>query len=390
VISYNTFSIHPLSIVQKMRPILLFLISGFLTLTCATVMQAQVTATFVPVPGFTPNQPIGPLNPGSDLAVELRMQGFQNMESMEFTISFDSTVLRVLSVTVPSPSPIPGFVADIFNTSNPNNNVFVTAARKDRIAVSWQYNPSTHPNGVSVPSAPATFGTRIFTINYRVLKACEAKVTIAKVLTSDKIEFVKVGTGGVSQTLNVANTGLTITGGDCPLPPPTYTGFKLIASKLRIPKGEIGCMPIRVNDMDSINVLLYAASWNSSVVDVVGVRALNLPGLDDPNAFAWNNTTGRMVTNWGSTNTFGETRSDLTAIYEVCFLAKGNPGASTPFCFNGNGFPGGTNPEVSKVKKDKSHLECHDGAHLRFRGDHACQPARRFCWLYGRKRYRSD
>jgi hypothetical protein len=108
-----------------MRPILLFLITGFLMLTCATVMQAQVTATFVPVvpaiPGYKLGDPIGPLNSGSDLSVELRFQGFQNMEAVEFPITFDSTVLRILSVTVPNPSPIPNFVADIFNPNNPNN-----------------------------------------------------------------------------------------------------------------------------------------------------------------------------------------------------------------------------------------------------------------------------
>lgn len=319
-----------------MRPILLFLISGFLTLTCATVMQAQVTVNFVLSPANSPNPPIV----GSDIAVQVKVQGFKQIAGVQMPITYDTTVLRATSITVPSPSPLKAFV---YSTNVNNTNAIIRPQNLSLINVSWLNDLSSSPNGTTLSDNNG--GTVIFTINFKVLKPCETRIRVEKV-SQYNTEISNVS--GTFLTVTNGGNGLTILGGDCPLPPPVYQGFKLIASKLPIIKGEIGCMPIRVNDLDSINSMTFAANWNPALFEVVGTRAFRLSELDAPGTFAWNNATGRMVTAWGTVKDYGETKPDLTAAYEVCFLAKGNPLDRSLYCANSNGM---SSPEINKVIK---------------------------------------
>ena len=95
--------------------------------------------------------------------------GFTDIVAMQFPVVFDSTVLKLESITNPFHGP--SFKTVL--TVDPNgNNVIVKPNGK--LAVAWEANLSQFPNGMTLAGTK-----RLFTINFKVLKACSSNINLS-------------------------------------------------------------------------------------------------------------------------------------------------------------------------------------------------------------------
>lgn len=129
-------------------------------------LSGQIVSSFTPA---TVNATVGQV-----VSVDLKMSGFTNIVSMQFSVSWDSTVLKLESVSnsaLTSFMSPPGFNYTLTADPNNPNNVFLQQA--NWLRVSWNPNLAQFPNGATVP-ATAT----ILRFNFRVLKACSSPANI--------------------------------------------------------------------------------------------------------------------------------------------------------------------------------------------------------------------
>lgn len=312
-----------------MRPI--SVLFSAVILLFAHNLNGQIVSSFSPA---TVNGTVGQI-----VSIDLKMSGFSNVVAVQFAISWDSTVLKLETVSnsaLTSFMAAPGFNYNLANDPIHPNNVFLQQANWLRF--SWSPNLSQFPNGATVP-ASAT----ILRFNFRVLKACSSPINIDPTL-APQLEI----RNGQGVNLNVDfSSGGEIVAGDCPPPPPSFQGLKIISTDMFIPQGEIGCMPIRVNDYNDIATTLVAFNWNPAVLNFDCVRNFNLPGMNSSD-FDANQAAGRLAVSWATPSGAGVSRPNLTAIFEVCFKAVGAPGTNTAFTPNGNGFPQTTPAEIAR------------------------------------------
>ncbi|MEO6038607.1 MAG: cohesin domain-containing protein, partial [Saprospiraceae bacterium] len=311
-----------------MKPIHQHFIAAALLLLFAFQASAQtpIDVTFTPA---TNNVAVN-----ATVAIQMKVTNFKNIGSFQFPIVFNQNVLQLVSVTTPASG------LGTFNTTltlDPNgNNVFLNPGR---LAVSWQSNPNTQPNGVTLAN-----NASLFTLNFKIISDCFSTINIAGPPVQPNLEVTTAT--GLPVTMNYQNGAATITAGTCSTTPPVSTaiyGFHVIANTIYIPQGEIGCMPFTANDFEGIQSMLYAMNWNAPTLELVATRNYGLPGAIDFGVF---NATGRLSTSWGTPSGNPITRPDLSTLYEVCFRAEGAAGASTIVTPNGNGFPAGTSAEV--------------------------------------------
>lgn len=317
-----------------MKSFVRLLAAGFL-MCLATFAQAQITTTFSTT---TPNPAIG-----ATFAVEFKVTGFMNVQSVECPISFDPTVLEAVSITSPT---LPGFKISAVDSNltdvvygKPNH--FGPAGR---IYTAWLVNLGQFANGYSYPAGAG----RIFTINFKALKNCTTVLKVAKVKASDKIEFATPQGPAMVTSQNLTITAGT---GDCPTPPPTYTGTKVIANNIYIPKGEIGCMPVTVNGHNNIEAFQYSIQWTDKpLITFEGPRPVGniLPGFD-PGYFIPKNNLGYLNAGWASAAGKLTFPNVIAPIYEVCFRAQGAAGTYTPIYPSSVGFNGPSPASIDSI-----------------------------------------
>lgn len=321
----NLFTFHPFTIVQKMKSFVRLLAVGFLMCCLATVGRTQVITSFTPASTNITTV-------GQTVAIDLMVEGFTNILSFQFPITFDSTVLKLESVSNPFHSS--------FKTAlvvDPNgNNVFVNPNGK--LAAGWEAPLQQFPNGMTLSGKK-----RLFTLNFKVLKACSINVNLSATAPPPGITAPSFQNNtGASLTVNFTS-GASFIGGDCPVPPPTYTGVKVIANNIYIPQGEVGCMPVTANDHVNVEAFQYSLKWNTiPVVGFEGVRPWGsaLPGFD-PSFFAGNNAGGYLIASWAGTQKV-TTPNVIAPMYEVCFRAKGAAGTHTIIAASDVGVSGGS------------------------------------------------
>ena len=314
----------------KMKPTPQHFIAAVLLLFCTFQVSAQTPIEVT----FTPQ--IATVALGANVAIQVKVVNFKNIGSIQFPITFNQNVLELVSVTAPNAA---FGNAPPFNTTltlDPSgNNVFLNPGR---LAVSWQSNPNNQPNGITI----AANGS-LFTLNFKALTNGVATINMAGAPAQPNLEITTAT--GLPVTVNYQNGGSTVTSGSGGVTPPVTTiqGLHVIANTIHIPQGEIGCMPFTANDFEGIQSILYAMNWNAPTLELVATRNNGLPGIID---FGINNAIGRIGTLWGTPSGTPVSRPDLSTLYEVCFRAEGAAGSSTLVTPNGNGFPGGTNPEI--------------------------------------------
>jgi hypothetical protein len=293
----------------KMRPIALLFTAAFLFI--ASTVFGQITTNF----SIDPSTP-APFPVGNKVFVRMNVSGFTNIESIQMPVVYDKNVLRFDSLDLPD---MPGFT-DTTAASHPVAG---------RVILTWFPSVSAFPSGYTLSN-----NSRLVTLCFTVLANGVSQVNLSNSVPFQPIE-VKIKNGGFA-TVNFQNGGVSITGGDGVPPAPTYTGFKIIANQIYIQQGQRGCMPVTVNDFDNMLTTQYAMHWNPAVLQFDCNRAYNLPQLQDKIANPNNST---QVIAWEDPAAAGVNRADGAKIYEICFVAIGQPGQSSLITIDGIGLP---------------------------------------------------
>lgn len=305
-----------------MQPITRLLVAGLLLIVAYAGAQTPATLTTSFSPSTIPTAPIG-----TQISLDLKVTNFTNVQAFQFPVNYNGAVLRLDSIDNPM---IPGF-NDTTNASFPLPNVAV---------LSWFYNATLYPTGISIPNNTTvmTFrftviGTGTVTVNIgpappRQVEASNVQNQNIPVSYQNGGSTIVAGSGGVNGCMPTGN----------PPNAPTYTGFKIITNSLHLLPGERGCMPVVVNDFTSVTAFQYTITWDPTVLQFECERAFNLPDL--AGTFGGNTAQGKRTIVWvdNSPLVSGVTRANGTAIYEICFRGIGSPGAQTIFDIDKSGF----------------------------------------------------
>jgi len=300
-----------------MKPILTQLFAGiFLLLASQAFGQApNVTTSFVITSPAAPS----PYSIGTHIVIELRVNGFTNVESMQFPITYNKDALKFDSLT-----------NSAFSNWNAGNYVSVPASGK--IGVSWD----GYSGGANMPFSFPN-GTALFKLHFTATSNGISTVNISAAAAPPALDVVGNGVPGVINYQSGGTPTFTLGSG---FTPPPLVGFKIIANTIYIPQGERGCMPVTVNDFDSIVSMQWAMHWDNTVLSFECTRAYNLDGWSagDFNSIY---APGRLLAGWSDPSGVGKTRADGVRIVDVCFKAIGAPGANTTVTIDGVGFPPG-------------------------------------------------
>lgn len=292
-----------------MKPITHLFVAGLLLLAFSAAGQPLVT-TFSP---STVN-----VAAGAPVDLQLKVQNFTNITSVQFSIAYNNVALTYNSTD--------GFTLPGMTSANLNS-----IPAQGKITVSWFPDFGIYPNGVTVND-----NTAIFTLHFTAVADGSSLVNLSTMPLN-----VEITRNFSTVTVNYQNGGSNVTVGTGQ--PPVLPGFKIIPNTIYIPKDSTRCMPVTVHDFDCIAAMQYAMHWDKTVLQYVNTKAWNLPDLNGGN-FVANQNTGTVILAWydNTNNPPGVTRADGTKIYEVCFKGIGNAGTSSLITVDGVGFPPGT------------------------------------------------
>ena len=302
-----------------MKPILSRLLAGlFLLLAAQAFGQLSMTTNFVVTAPAAPS----PYPIGTHIEIELRVNNFTNIESMQFPITYNKDAMKFDSITDAA-------------FSNWNAGNFASNAGLGKVGISWD----GYSGGANMPF---TFpnGTAIFKMHFTVIGNGLSTVNISPAAAPPVVDLV--GNGGQPIMLNYQSGGTpTITLGTGNPPPPPLVGFKIVANTIYIPQGERGCMPVTVNDFDNIVSMQWALHWDPAILTYECTRSYNLSGWFASD-FALGAGPGTLLCTWSDPAGIGVTRADGVRIVDVCFKAIGAPGATSTITIDGNGFSQGS------------------------------------------------
>lgn len=319
-----------------MKPIITTLCAVLFAI--ATQVSAQNMSTsfsVVPLPG----QPPFPV--GSHVQVDMHVANFINISSVLMPVTYDSTVLRFDSITNVS---IPEY-ADTTPASHPVKGV---------IKIAWFPNLIGYPDGVTLANGADVLFLRF---HFTVIGNGVSPVNLSTTVPFTPIEVInsqgdQVYSNDIFTNGGSINNGTSITGGSGNPPPPPLVGFKVIANNVYGVQGQRICMPVTVNDFDSILSMQYAIHWDSTVLRYDGCIRSYLP----PDAILANTpNAGTLLLNWIDQNLTGITKPDGFRAYDVCFNVVGAPGTKTNITIDGRGFFPDPMADVGEVSNLAGH-----------------------------------
>lgn len=316
----NIFSLIIPSSLFKMKPIHTLLCAVLLTLA-SQVSGQNMSTSFTAVPSL-PNYLIG-----SEVRVQLNVTNFTNISSVLLPITYNASVLRFDSIDLPV---IPEY-PDTTLMFHPNPGV---------IKIVWFPSLILYPNGVNI----AGTNSRMLTLCFTVLGNGMTDINLSTTVPNTPIEVInamgnQVYSNNIFQTGGSIDNGVTIVGGDGITPPPPLVGFKIVATDVYAKQGHRVCVPIAVNDFDSMQLLQYAMHWDNSKLTYDCIRGATspiVPTINPPAA-----APGTLLLQWEDPNLLsgiGVSKPDGTRIFEVCFNTIGAPGSESPFTIDGFGF----------------------------------------------------
>jgi gliding motility-associated-like protein len=300
-----------------MKPIINILV-GLLLLLAAPAVLAQPILDIA----FSPAQPSGTV--GSVITVDVRANVFEGIAGMQFPILYDKNKLQ-FKTCKNLITDLPGFIY-AQATGNPplcpGGGTPPCATNIDnptpgKISLAWN-DPAGAPNFLDP-------NTILFQIEFTVLQPGTSEIYIASAPPPNISVF---GQGNVQATFTY------------PTGNPVINGFALIIPNDTVAPGDRVCMPIRVNDFNSVIGMQFMLNWNSNFFTFSHIQNYNLPGLNG-NSFN-SGVAGQCSVVWDDATNVGVTLPNGTSIFELCLAASGpsaTNGAASNVAANGVGMP---------------------------------------------------
>ncbi len=159
------------------------------------------------------------------------------------------------------------------------------------------------------------------------------EITVDSVISS--INNLPSGTYSVTVTGNSSGCS-TVVGPiniDCTTTQSPNNCLTLNAVSVSGNSGEQICMDITANGFTSIQGVQYTVSWDPTVLAYSNTQNYNLPNLSSLNFGESQTAEGHLLTSWFANAVDGESVSDGTAIYQICFDLIGATGTSSSVSF---------------------------------------------------------
>ncbi|MBK8490776.1 MAG: hypothetical protein IPL49_07745 [Saprospirales bacterium] len=246
---------------------------------------------------------------GAQVCVDISVQNFTDIVSMQYSINYNASVLQFVNATGFN---LPGMTAS--NVGNPTSG---------NISVSWLANDPV--NGQSVAN-----GTVIFQVCFTAIGAGGTSSSINFSGNPVPVEVIDVG----GEVVPVFDNGtVTVTGGGG-----GGTSLTFIASDETAGPGAQVCVDVSVQNFDNIVSMQYSINYNASVLQFNNATGFNLPGFTAANV--GNPTAGNVTISWLANDPVtGQSVADGTVIYQLCFTVLGSAGAQSNITFSSTPTP---------------------------------------------------
>lgn len=248
----------------------------------------------------------GQFNPGDTYTASFSTRDFTDITRMNFSVNWDETVLELTSVNGVD-----------FNFIN-NNFYNTTDAAAGVMTVEWM-TPS--PLGLDLSDDRV-----LFEVNFRVIGACGDNTMVR--ITDEPEDIVVNRVNSNTQNIGLFKEDALV--GICTLP--------LIVTAPTI-SGETGdqiCIPITVENFDSVVVIQMTISWDPTVLEFASIGDFGLQnlGVTNFNTQLENLQNGQLSMSYDNVNEGGLSVEDGRQIFQLCFNLIGDNGTSSPVAFD--------------------------------------------------------
>lgn len=243
---------------------------------------------------------------GATVCVDISVQNFTDIVSMQYSINYNASVLSFQNATGFN---LPGMTAS--NVGNP------TAGN---ITVSWLANDPVA--GQSVPD-----GTVIFQVCFLVTGANGSSSNINFSGMPTPVEVIDPD-GPVTPVFDNGSVSVSGGGGG------GGNNLTFIASDETGGNGDQVCVDISVQNFTSIVSMQYSINYNPAVLQFANAAGFNLPGFGASNV--GNPSAGNITVSWLADDPVaGQSVANGTVIFQLCFNITGSSGSSSNITFSG-------------------------------------------------------
>ncbi len=250
---------------------------------------------------------------GTQVCVNVTTEGFNDIISWQFHLTYDPAKLQFVSV-------------GNFNASLPGlNDESITVpgegiVQPGRIVCGWD---SSNGLGVTLPD-----GTAMFQLCFNVLASTG---TASVAFSDDQLPFEARKSNGDIVPFNSKNGTITISssggGGGT---------FKLSISNETVQSGQQVCLDVTADNMTNILGVSTSFSYDPSKLQFVSTQGVNLPSsiiFGTPNAPQQPTSPGTITLVWFDESLASITRPNGTVLFQLCFNALGANGTTATVNF---------------------------------------------------------
>jgi len=258
----------------------------------------------------------GSVSPGEQVCVPVRFYHYQNVESFQFAIQWDPTVLSNPQLKNFDTQYIPDSSQTVFSEEVFDGALSLLALFIDPL---------------NVPD-----GTRLFDVCFDAIGDCNDSTLLRiqddTLYHPDTVDvyflnrvYTSVLTDEEPRNLYLPGTvKITCdTGAD--------NRLTVFVQEYDVIKGERICVPIQVNNFKDIETAQFAVKYDTNVLEIDvdnPIEDLILPTSLDP--FNIDSKTKYLIFSWSHPASTGVTLQDSTGLFKVCFRARGDCNDMTP------------------------------------------------------------
>lgn len=247
--------------------------------------------------------------PGESFCVDITADNFENIVSLDYTMSWETGLVEFQSVTGFG---LPGLTASNFNTTN---------APSGLLTLSWQ-----NPSGQTLPDA-----TVLYSICFQA-KATAPQGECAEIFFSE----VPNPPAATTTTSNGTFIEVTRQNGEICIYDPE--GFSVHLPAVSVDPDSSLCIPVRMTKFNNLEKIQFSINWNPSIVEFAGVNSTGtLPNLNESSFDLSLTNIGVLSLTWTSPTSI--TLQDSTVVFELCFNAVGDRLSCTALNITGNPKP---------------------------------------------------
>ncbi len=248
---------------------------------------------------------------GDQVCVDVTVQNFTNIVSMQYSINYNSSVLQF---TGGANFNLPGFTGANIGNPTPGN-----------ITISWLANDPV--GGQSVAN-----GTVIYQLCFNITGASGTSSNITFSGSPTPVEISNPN-GIVNPTFDHGSVTVTSVIG--------VDDFAIILSNANIESGVNVCIDMSVQNFTEMVSMQFSINYPGNLLSYTGAQNFTLPGLTgasigNPGGAA----SGNLTLSWLANDVvLGETVPDGTVIAQLCFTATGPNCSTADIVFSGTPTP---------------------------------------------------